>query len=447
MNFAPWFFAQIVRRRPPAPSPSWIGWIGDSRNGVFLVLALALFFGGGRKWLQAIRARRAVDRLDGERPDLEAIAEAANHGRSAVVELFRLLGSAHDGLIRDAAGRALAVLWKEDQLIPEEEQALVTRGFVATWKARRRYPRALVRPIPIAIEFGVPFLTDGERGVGPGSLEWSYRVLGTDRVSLETFGPWRAGPGRAEFALDPTDFGPDGPHRLVLHARVRTTGLTTPWEREMPKVPFSFEFDPLLAPDALLTLPDEARAAEMAAAVSLNFLAPEMSGASENAAPSESAFEGTEDDDLALDDEARRGPVSKLKAIAVCPSELDAPGYLPLNADFAVREPPALEVRGPLPCDLAHTLFLEVEGWPRLLPAGEVVHLAARSRPAEEDVVRFPLVLSESLPAEAIDRPGDRRVRAVLTVDPHRAWAHPEVRSVWPGSIETGWITVRVVRQ
>ena len=56
----------------------------------------------------------------------------------------------------------------------------------------------------------------------------------------------------------PADFETEGPHRLVLQTRVRTVGLTTPWELELPHVPFTFEFDPRLEVDALFALPDEA---------------------------------------------------------------------------------------------------------------------------------------------------------------------------------------------
>jgi hypothetical protein len=396
LSLVPLVFGMVARSRIATPDPSWLHWIGDSRNGVFLVLILAFVVGGGRKWMQAMAARRAVDGLQGDRPDVAAIEESAKHGRSGVVDLFRLLDSSPERAVRDAAGRALAALWKADELIPEEEQAVVTRGFVATWKARRRYPRALERPIPIVVEFGVPFLSGEGSGIGRESLEWSYRVLGTDRVSLETYSEWAPGPGLASFSLDPRDFPTNGPHRLLIQARVRTSGLTTFWERELPQVPFTFEFDPQLALNALLTLPDEARAAAIASAVTL----------------------------------------------APVPSAATEPSYLPLNSEFALRDPPSLAIAGPLPCDLAHAVFLEIEGWPQIVGAGGAVFVGSRAEGAA-----LPLALAENLPSEAIDRPGDRKIRAILTVDPHRAWADPDIRSVWPGSIETEWTSVRVVRR
>ncbi len=128
-----------------------------------------------------------------------------------------------------------------------------------TWKARRRYPRGLKVPIPIEASYGVPFLVEGGPGVGPSSLEWSHRILGAERA-----GPGGAlalaGPGLARFEVDPSDFATLGPHRLALAAKVRVVGLTDTWEIELPHLPFSFEFDPILAVEALLTTEDDPRA-------------------------------------------------------------------------------------------------------------------------------------------------------------------------------------------
>src|SRR5436309_6871248 len=108
------------RRGPKGPRPSGLSrWLGEPRNAVFLLLATALLAGGGRKLLQWWRARAAVARL-GE-PDLTAaeVEAASSHGRAALMELFRILGTAEAGPLRDAAGRALAVLWAQDNLITE----------------------------------------------------------------------------------------------------------------------------------------------------------------------------------------------------------------------------------------------------------------------------------------------------------------------------------------
>ena len=388
-----------ARARPAAGRP---GWLVDPRNAVLLSLGAVILIGGGRRWLQSRRARRAVERLDDPGVTPDVVLGAGEHGRAALMDLFRLLGTAPDAAVRDAAGQALATLWARDELIAEEEKAIVSRGFAATWRARRRYPRRMNAPIPVSADYGVPFLREGGPGVAPGNLEWSHRVGGAERASLEQFSPWRAGPGRVEFTVDPGDFPANGPHRLVLETRVRTAGLTSSWELALPHIPFNFEFDPHLAVDALLTLPDDARAAAVARALSLE--------------PTEPVGGG--------------------------------PTYLALGAEFALREPPSLAVATPLPCDLAHAVTIEFEGIPGRFPAGSVVLSGQGANRVEPpDVRHFPLGPVAPLPPGAIDRPGDRRLRALLTADPDLGWADPDIRSIWPGAVTTDWLDVRVVRR
>ncbi len=390
---------QAAARRPTVPkgNPGLGGWLTDSRNAVLVVVAAALVIGGGRKWLQAVRARKLVDRLDHPEPPLDAIAEAPRHRRAAVISLFRLLGTSPSAEVRRAAGQALAVLWKADELIVEEEKAIVSRGFVVDWDARRRYPRALTRPIPLVVRFGLPFLVENPEAVGPTDLEWSWRVLGTERMSLETFSEWAPGPPRAEFELLPGDWRTNGPHRLVLHARVRTRGLTSPWEMDLPQVPFSFEFDPILALDSLFAAPDDSRAPEFDRAVRLE-------------------------------------PPAKKDDRSI---------FRPLNASLAIRDPADLVIRPPLPNDLAHRAEIEVEGIEARLPAGDVVTIA---RGGEADPpLTFPL-LAEIAPFDALDGPGDLMIRVRLIPDAELGWSAPGVRSLWPGEIVTNWCPARVVR-
>ncbi len=386
---------------PVAPR-GWTSYLGDPRSAVLFFLASALVIGGGRKLLQGARARRVVEALAGPDPSPEQVEEAAEHRRAGLIDLFRLLGTATRAEVRDAAGRTLAALWARDELIAEEEKALVRRGFAVEWRARRRYPRGLAAPIPIRVDYGVPFLVDGGPGVGPTHLEWSHRILGAERAGLEAFSPWRAGPGSSEFAIDPADFPTNGPHRLALHARARTVGLTESWEIDLPHLPFSFEFDPILAVDALLTLADDSRGQAIARAIRLE--------------PAESPADG--------------------------------PNFLPLTPDLVLRDPPALAVVLPLPCDLAHTLAIEFEGMTGRFPAGVVVVAGQGADPtAVPSTLRFPLGAISGLPADAIDRPGARRARAVLTADPDLGWADPDVRSLWPGTLTTEWTEVRVNRR
>ena len=256
--------------------------------------------------------------------EIEAVAE---FGRTGVWELMRIFSTSQLEPQREAAGGALARLWHLDQLVAEEEQAIVRRGYSVTWHARRRYPRSLRTEIPIVVTYGVPLLRDDGRHVGPANLEWSHRVLGTRRAALEEFSPWIAGGGRVTFMMVPGDFETNGPHRLVLQTRVRTAGLTDAWEIELPQIPFTFEFDPILQLDAILTLADSNREELVARAIQLEpFVA----------------------------------------------SDGEPATYLSLGDEWTLRNPHRIAVTTPLPCDLAHAIFIEFEGVAGRFPAGRL---------------------------------------------------------------------------
>lgn len=390
------------RRSGRRRSAAWERWTGDPRSAVLFVLAAVFLVGGGRRLLQARRARRAVEELGEAGVGPEVVLAAAEHGRAGLMELFRLLDEGRDQAVRDAAGQALAVLWARDELIPEEEKALVRRGFQVSWRARKRYPRGLQAEIPIAVNFGVPFLGDDGPGVRPGNLEWSHRVAGARRASLETFSPWAEGPGLAEFTLVPADFESDGPHRLVLQARVRVKGLTDTWEFELPDIPFSFEFDRLLAVESLLASPDDERAERFGRAVRL----------------------------------ARR-------TMGVPGS----PAFLVLDDSLAIQDPPQIELETPLPCDLAHAVSLEIEGIAGAIAAGALVASGMSTGTEPAGTREFPITNLSRTPAGLVPRPGRWNLRAILTADPHRGWADPEIRSIWPGTITTNWVDVEIVRR
>ena len=393
------------RSGPPTPiarrsAPGWRDYLKDPRTAVLLFLTSALVLGGGRKALLAIRARRVVAAISGANPDVLDVEAAAEQGRAGLIELFRLLGTAASPEVRAASGRALARLWHLDELIAEEEKAIVRRGYAADWRARRTYPRALAVPIAITVDFGVPFLRWNRGEVAPDNLHWSYRVLGTERAGLEAWSEPRSGSPSASFAIIPDDFATLGPHRLTLQTRVKTVGLTDSWELELPHLPFTFEFDPHLGVDALLTLPDDTRAAQFAAAVRLE--------------TSMGADQGT----------------SRLVA---------------LTTDLVLRDPPTLTIQSPLPCDLAHRLTLEIEGIPGSFEAGSVVVVAADL--AATEPLAIPIGPIEGFPPGALDRPGTHRLRAVLTADPNLGWVNPSIRSIWPGAITTDWVETRIIRR
>jgi hypothetical protein len=381
-------------------------WLGDPRTAVWTILSLALLIGGTRKLLSLWRARRAIARLDSPNVTAAEIEAVADHGREGALELLRIFSNADSDSTRHAAGRALARLWRDDQLIAEEEQAIVRRGFSVRWNARRRYPRSLQTEIPVEVIHEVPFLEDDGRRVGPANLEWSHRLLGTRRASLEAFSPWTAGPGQLGFTLVPGDFETNGPHRLILHCRVRTRDLSDAWEIELPQMPFSLEFDPILRLDAILTLSDAAR-------------------------------------DEAISRAIRLEPAT--------PVSSEQSTYLPIGSEWALRNPPRVAISTPLAADLAHTIALEFEGMSGLFPAGRLIlsgqGLAHRGQTPPPIVVRrFELGPITPALARIIERPGLRRMRLHLSADPALGWADPQIRSVWPGQSQTNWLEVEVIR-
>ena len=145
-----------------------------------------------RRALLLAAADRVVQR-DG--PDASMNVIAAEAGITKPI-LYRHFGD-KGGLYRALAQRHI------EELLERLRAALVTRGFAANWKARRRYPRELTRPIPFAVEFGIPFLREGGDGIAPDALEWSARVAGSDRASLEAFGAWTPGGAAPSSAWTP----------------------------------------------------------------------------------------------------------------------------------------------------------------------------------------------------------------------------------------------------
>ncbi len=244
-------------------------WLSEPRTTVLVVLGGVVVLGGGRKLMQAWKARKAVARLS--EPDVtpREIESVAQFGRSGLAELFRIFSEPPASPSRNAAGRAISVLWAHDQLIAEEEQALVRRGYAVEWIARRRYPRAIRGEIPIRAEYGLPFLTTDGPGIKPADLEWSHRITGARRAGLEEYSPWTPGAGHVDSTIVPADFETNGPHRLALQTRVRTRGLTATWQIDLPHIPFNFEFDPRLDIQSLLALPDDHRAERIAGSVRL----------------------------------------------------------------------------------------------------------------------------------------------------------------------------------
>jgi hypothetical protein len=376
---------------------------------VLILLGVVVLIGGGRKLLRWCRGRRAVGRLDDPGVSPREIVEVAEFGRVGLFELFRILGSAEGPEQRAAAGRAISRLWADDQLVAEEEQAFARRAYEVDWQARRRYPRELRAEIPIVVGYGIPVLADGDGGVAPGNLEWSHRIVGARRAALEEETAWTPGSGSASFTIIPEDFESNGPHQIVLEARVRTVGLTGPWQIELPKMPFRFEFDANLGVDSLLALPDESRGEVIGRSIRL-----EPPGTAEGGA-------------------ARP---------------------LPIHDGLVVRDPPWIVVDVPLPCDLAHRVELEIEGVAGRFPAGRLILSGQGGSPARPEGTgtgraarRFALGAVAGLDPSLLERPGRRRIRVHLKADPSLGWGDPAIRSIWPGEIASPWTDVDFSRR
>ena len=118
-----------------------------------------------------------------------------------------------------------------------------------------------------------------------------------------------------------------------------------------------------------------------------------------------------------------------------------------LGNDFAILNAPVLEIVQPLPCDLSHKLELEFEGIEGRFPAGDVIVTTLAAGDESRSATVIPITSAIDISAEQIGRPGSRKVRAWLTPDSDLGWTNPDVRSIWPGVVVTGWVGVEVLRR
>ncbi len=127
-----------------------------------------------------------------------------------------------------------------------------------------------------------------------------------------------------------------------------------------------------------------------------------------------------------------------LRLEIVSPNE---PAFWPIGDGLAVQGIPTLVVVGNLPNDLAHTLAVEFEEVPGWRPAGVATFTGQGSGSR-----RLPLEPPRGGSAPPIGRRGTHRLRLRLEPDPQRGWAHPDIRSLWPGTVETNTVNVEVIR-
>lgn len=381
----------------------------DPRRWLFIAVIGFLAIGGGRKWLHGRKGRALADKLAGGTATVEEIRNANLYGRIVVHDLFRELTDGTTPDRRQAALVALVRLWKADELIPEEEKAIVTRAFHVNWLIRRKYPRGLTGNLGIRADYGLPGTGDADLDRWlVEHLEWSHRVTGTRRASDDQWRSLPSGQGGAFFEIVPQDFPEDGPHRLILHPRVAVRGLTDNWQLDLPAQTTSFEWDDHLQAGALAGMPDDARAEKWR----------EMFGFFE-------VFDRVTDSVHSKIDEKFRL-------------------FFPPAPELSILRPDM--TLSSLPCDLAHQVYLEFEAVDGRWYLGDWVLPANPELIQGKSVFEMPAELSQSMNVPRLERAGRYRGRYVLESCPELGWSDPSIRSVWPERIESPWADFEVVR-
>jgi len=393
------------RAEGPKSSP-----FADPRRWLFLAVVGFLVVGGGRKWLHGRKGRDLADRLAAGTATVDELRDANRYGRIVVHDLFRVLTEGQSQEHRIAATEALVKLWRADELIPEEEKAIVSRSFSVDWRIRRKYPKGLTGPIAIRAFFGLPKLNDDELNRWLYQhLRWTYRVTGTRRASDDIWQSAEELPGQVRMIVMAEDFPDEGPHRIVLLMKAETKDLTDQWSLELPAQSISFETDDKLSIGALAGMPDSSRAEMMRSAVE-----------------------------------------------HWVPDERPDAAFSVLDDRFAIRNPPGFKVVSRLPADLAHQAILEFEGIAGRWSIGEcVVSERSTSQVDKNEFVETTFIVIRTWPeildrlgdAATLERGGNYRARVILEPRPERGWSDPDIRSVWPEAITTTWFEVEIVRR
>lgn len=381
--------------------------MADPRRWMFIAIVAFLVIGGGRKWLKSVHGRRISDKIADGTASPEEIRSSFQFGRIVVADLLQVLTEGKTPEIRNSAFESLVQLWKADELISEEEKAIVTRSVQIEWHQRRKYPRALTGSFQISARLGFPDTADQTVNQWLQShLQFSRRLTGSRRAAYEV---WQAVPHHSadvQAELHAGDFPEDQVHRIALFVKVKTDDLTSSWELELPAFPTSFEWDRHLNLNALAGPAIDSEMATIQNA--FNWRTNQISNSQEN------------------------------------------PRIVPISDSFAIRNPPDLYVELPMPRDLSHQAFIEIKGCESLIPAGSWI-MATRNKidPSANSEIKCQnwSIAPDSIVADdKIGHGGKFELRVVLEPSPERGWSDPEIRSVYPNQIKTAWTEIEIVR-
>lgn len=378
--------------------------IGDPRRWVFIAVVAFLLLGGARKWLAASRGRKMADRIADGHASLDEIRQAARHGRTVLPDLLATLADGKSEDLKSAALQSLVELWRADELIAEEEKAIITRAFQIIWKQRRKYPRDYDGKFQIHALMCLPKIHDEScRNWLSQHLRWETRVTGTRKATDDQ---WRVIPHsemQLQIHIESRDFPEDCVHRVMFFTRVSTNELTSNWTLDLPGQATTFEWDQHLKSGALKADFDEKEATIMQEALAWE----------RNAEP-----------------------------------DTMQPQLVAISSGFAIHRPPLAILTVPLPRDIAHEAVLEIEEVSSNIKLKSYV-IASRgsvTTPHKQRKV-IPLEIAGLIDDSAISRAGKYRARINLQPKSEMGWADPEIRSVWPGPLASPWVEIEIVRR
>lgn len=382
--------------------------LADPRRWMFISVVAFLMFGGGRKWLKSIQGRRLADKIAQGNANAAEILGSYRFGRVVVQDLFEVLSGGSSDEIRYSAFESLVRLWQADELVAEEEKAIVARSFQIKWNHRRKYPLGLDGTFDISATYGLFELKDsGLRKWLSDHSQWSHRIQGTRRAIDDQ---WNQNLGDPPFVLteiNSRDFPENTVHRIALFVRFKTFNQSSNWEIELPGQPTSFEWDVNLDSNALL--------------------APLI------------------ESELDLFKDAFLWQVASLPG----PGQ-ETVRFVQISPGFAIHNPPETVIRSPLPRDLSHAVFIELQGVPDLILAGEWLIACRKSSDNSIQSGRvgstFHVTPSCYIDDHLIGHAGKSQMRLVLKPIAHRGWANPEIRSVLNSSISFPWVEIEIVR-